>query len=159
MSTKIRNASLEDIPELAVFWYDQIALALQKHQVMGLAPDAVEKWAAEATATLYDPAFVFLAAESQSTLIGGLMARIHSPASYFAGETVCEIYHVIVDLHTPHQSRGIGRLLVEELRQQMRTRGIMHITVHTPANSVFDDALWLALGAVPLEKIYYFNNK
>src|SRR5690606_22896072 len=72
----IRPVQEVDIPLLAEFWYDQMALLSQKQSFIGLMPDAIEQWRNYAYEIMQEELRNYRAVEIEQVIVGCMIERI-----------------------------------------------------------------------------------
>lgn len=142
----IRQTLPEDIPLLSEFWYDQMAIWQQNNRFLRLLPDARSAWEVAAAEQLQLESSIFLAAEMENTLIGGIIGAIVPNLPGIAPQQIGSIRDLIVDTHT-EIGRGAGRALLDACLAAMREHGIQQIQVQIPAQAAVQQAFWRGVGA------------
>ncbi|MCA9915554.1 MAG: GNAT family N-acetyltransferase [Anaerolineae bacterium] len=142
----IRQAHPEDIPLLSEFWYDQMAIWQQNNRLLRLLPDARDRWEAATSEQLQSEAIVFLTAEIENTLVGGIIGEIVPNLPGVAPQQIGLIRDLIVDNHS-ELGRGVGRELLEACITVLRERGIQQVQVRIPTQAAVQQAFWRGVGA------------
>ncbi|MGJ3239946.1 MAG: hypothetical protein ACFE0Q_14640 [Anaerolineae bacterium] len=149
----VRPTNPSDMPLLAEYWYDQIALYTQKHQHAQLLPDALIRWQAYAQQLLSGDA-IFLTIERDGDVFGCIIGRIINNQVGLAPLQIGCVEHIVLDLHSPHKRQYAVHDLLEALMLQFRARDIMRVIVRVPAYAPVEQAFWRGLGWAHLEDTF-----
>lgn len=153
----IRDVTIDDIPVLAEFWYDQMALRSQKHAAIKLAPNALTQWEIFAHTCLYDDDLVFLLAEIDNDIIGCAIGRIQANQVGLVPAQVGIIEQIIFDLHSPHKRKNAVTELLEAIKAYFRQSDIQYIIVQVPTQSPVEQGFWRGLGLSHLDDIFWMD--
>ena len=155
----IRGALQADLPILAEYWYDRMVMVQQYNPQVRLLPQAQQRWQAAAEGWLNDPNTIFQVAETPGQdLLGGVAGQIVDNDAGLAPAKIGQVVAFVIDLHTPRLQAGVGRILIDTLRQQLAQRHIQRIMITVfPALSV-EAAFWQAIGARQYSGNYWLRS-
>ncbi len=153
----IRPVQEVDIPLLAEFWYDQMALLSQKQSFIDLMPDAIEQWQNHAYAIMQDDMVSFLVIESMHEIIGSIIGRIEDNQAGLLPQKYGVIDQLILDLHSPHKRKSAVNSLLDALKNRFRQQNISHIIVRVPIYSLAEQGFWRGLGATQLNNSFWME--
>lgn len=159
MALSVRPAQADDIPLLADYWYDKMVLVQQFNPRVQLLPDAQVQWQQAAQRWLQDATLHFLVATpaddlSSNAVTGAMVGYAGANSPGLAPVTIGIIAQFVVDIHSPQVRQGIGRVLLQALRERFQADGITQIRVHTPPHLPVENAFWHAQGAILYDKQY-----
>lgn len=153
----IRSVTANDIPLLAEYWYDQMALYSQKQAMMQLKPNADEVWQAYAQSLLHDTEVAFIANECKGELLGCIIGRITTNKIGLLPEKYGQVDDIILDLHSPHKQHNTVTELLAALKNYLFEKNIVHLIVHVPNHAPVEQAFWRGLGATHIEDTFWMN--
>jgi hypothetical protein len=143
----IRPALRSDIPFLAEYWYDQMALRSQKTAAIRLAPDALGQWAAFAKDLLDNETAIVLVAEREGEILGGIIGQEAKNAVGLLPERFGLIVYLILDMHSPLHQQNTAGALVDAMKEAFRAQAIKHCRIAVAAQSPIEQGFWHGLGA------------
>lgn len=142
----VRAVTFDDIPVLTEFWYDQMALASQKHPSIRLASDAEIQWRTYAESLVNDKNIAFLLAEIDNKIIACAIGRIQANNVGLHPKQIGIIEDIILDLHSPHKRKNAVTDLLKALKIYFRQMDIQYIMIHVPTFSLVEQGFWRGLG-------------
>jgi hypothetical protein len=151
----IRPAELRDIPFLAEFWYDQMALRSQKTAGIRLAPDAIAQWEAYAREQLEDKTVIFLVTEREDEILGGIIGEVQKNAIGLLPERFGLIVYLIVDMHSPQLQQNTAGVLVQAVVERFREQGLKQCRIAVASQSLIEQGFWRGLGANLLTETFW----
>src|SRR4051794_14233491 len=122
----VRPATDTDLPELSHIWYEKMVLQQQSDNHFALISGARSKWIEAATLWLRDYNCVIRVAESNGILLGYAVGWVQDAPPGLLPEKLGAITDMMVDTHSTQ--KGVGRLLLESLREWFASRGIQQLT-------------------------------
>lgn len=155
--SSIRTAEPQDLVLLSEFWYDRMTLLMQSSPSLRLLPDARIRWETAASTWLNDEAVVFLVGLAEQEVVGGIAGKIESNAPGLAPENIMRIADLVIDLHTIHKQQGIGRMLLNALRDQAREKGITRMVIQAAAGLAVEQAFWRGMGAKSYAELFWMD--
>ncbi len=138
----IRAANAADLPALAQLWHEKLILQADQHTLP--APDAREQWVEAARVWLDDPRCGIFAAERDGSLIGCVVGWVQPMIGVTPGQ-IGLITQIALDAH--RYQGGVGRALVEALREWFAAQGAVGTAVCTAHFDAVTQAFWRSLGA------------
>lgn len=153
----IRLAENNDIPLLSEFWYDNMALLQQSNPRVRLLPDARRRWEDAARQFRNLDAVIFFVAEIDEDIVGCIVGRIIPNQAGLAPEVIGIIDWLILDLHTPHKQKGVGRALLQAVKDHFIDRHITQLQVTVSTQATVAQAFWLGVGAKKTDEIFWMN--
>jgi hypothetical protein len=153
----IRPAKLSDIPFLAEFWYDQLALRSQKTAGIRLAPDAVAKWESYAREQLENESSLFLVAEGASEILGGIIGIVSKNEIGLLPEQFGLIVYLILDMHSPEIQQNTAGALVKAIKDYFRQQGLQQCRIAVASQSLIEQGFWRGLGANLLTETFWMD--
>jgi L-amino acid N-acyltransferase YncA len=151
----IRPAKTDDIPLLAEFWYDQMALLSQKSPAIRLAPNALQEWEAYAKKALHEA--IILVAEKDGEILGGIIGQESRNAPALLPERFGLIVYLLVDMHSPAYQTNTASLLVKAMQEEFRGLGLSQCRVAVAAYAPVEQGFWRGLGANLLEEGFWIR--
>jgi L-amino acid N-acyltransferase YncA len=151
----IRPAKVEDIPYLAEFWYDQMALLSQKSAAIRLAPNALAQWQSYAESILKDA--IVLVVEQDGVILGGIIGQESKNAPALLPERFGLIVYLLVDMHSSAQQTNTASLLVKAMQEEFRGLGLSQCRIAVAAYAPVEQGFWRGLGANLLEEGFWIK--
>ena len=151
----IRPAKLSDIPFLAEFWYDQMALRSQKTAGLRLAPDAIAAWEAYAREQVDSERSIFLVVEGESEILGGIIGIVSKNEIGLLPERFGLIVYLILDMHSPQIQQNTAGTLVKALKDLFRQQGLKQCRIAVASQSLIEQGFWRGLGANLLTETFW----
>lgn len=136
----IRAATETDLPVLAQFWQEKVVLQADTRYT-----GAADRWVTAARSWLLDSRCAILAAEEDGQCVGYVVGWIQ-PMPGLPGDALGLITDLALDAHRYHA--GVGRALVEALRDWFAERGISGVAAWSSRRSAVEQAFWRSLGAL-----------
>jgi hypothetical protein len=136
---EIRLAVSDDIPDLIELRHERALLQRKR-----VTPDARDLWSMELHHCLGDPESVIYVAVSDNQLIGYVMGRVQTSSVGLIPERSGVISELALDLH--QYQGGIGRSLVNALRDWFRSCPVESIFLSVSQRLPVEQAFWRALG-------------
>jgi|GEM_PF-4149351 len=153
----VRPVTVADIPLLAEFWYDGMALRSQKQTAIRLMPDAMTRWSAYAESLIDDSDVIFLAVELENDLPGCIIGRVEKNIPGVLPERYGLIEQVVIDMHNPHKRQNTITELLDALKADFRRKAISHIMVHVPVYSSVEQGFWRGMGLKHVEDTFWME--
>ena len=138
----IRAATVTDLSTLALLWHEK--LVLQADHRLVPAPNARDLWIEAAQGWLDDARCGFFAAERDGDLVAYAVGWLQ-PMPGVVPTHIGLITEIAIDAHGYHG--GVGRSLVQALREWFAARGADQTAVWTPHYDAVSQAFWRSLGA------------
>lgn len=155
MTYTIRPTQPDDVPILANYWYDKMALVQQYNQHVQLTTDACNSWQILAQQWLTEyPELCFSAIAENTRLIGAVMGAILPNEVGFLPSHVGFVRAFVMDLHPPQAHMGLGRQLITQLQHRLREENITELRLAHWGGWLVETAFWQALGAKPYNEQY-----
>jgi len=136
----IRAATQNDLPTLALLWQEKIVLQAEPRYTA-----TTERWINAAALWLNDPRCAVLTAENDGHCVGYVVGWIQ-PMPGLAGDALGMITEFAIDAHS--YQGGVGRALVESMREWYAERGVTAITAWASRRSAVEQAFWRSVGAM-----------
>lgn len=153
----IRPAKLSDIPYLAEYWYDQMALRSQKTAAFRLAPDALAQWESYAKAMINDERAIVFVAEREGEILGGIIGQEAKNAVGLLPEHFGLIVYLILDMHSPQHQENTAGSLVKTMLGAFRAKGLKQCRITVAAQSPIEAGFWRGLGANLLAEEFWMS--
>jgi hypothetical protein len=153
----IRPAKLSDIPFLAEFWYDQMALRSEKTVGIRLAPDAIRSWENYAREQLETERPIFLVAESEGQILGGIIGIVSKNEIGLLPEQFGLIVYLILDMHSPQIQQNTAGALVKAVKDYFRQQGLKQCRIAVASQSLIEQGFWRGLGANLLTESFWMD--
>jgi hypothetical protein len=153
----IRPAKLSDIPFLAEFWYDQMALRSEKTAGIRLAPDALSSWENYAKEQLGSERPIFLVAESEGEILGGIIGTVSKNEIGLLPEQFGLIVYLILDMHSPQIQQNTAGALVKAVKDYFRQQGLKQCRIAVASQSLIEQGFWRGLGANLLTESFWMD--
>lgn len=151
----IRALHIEDLPILAEYWYDHVALQAQKHAAIALMPDAEQHWIDAMQAHLQDAQTLAYIAALENEIVGGLIVTIVPNAPGLLPVSVGEIVAIVLDMHSPHKRHNIMSYLLDHASTDLAEQGITTLRVSVPAYAPVEQGFWRGLGATHITDTFW----
>jgi len=132
---------MDDIPTLAEYGYDRMALRQQVIGGPGLDAQALRAWQAEAIRWLGDEQALFLVVALGDEVLGGACARLENGSA--------RLLAWVLDLHLRPGLSGAGQRLLADMLVALRVRGVCRLCLPNPQGLAVEEAFWRAVGAYP----------
>lgn len=142
----LRPTSLADLPVLAEFWYDKMALLQATYAGVRLAPDARQVWRAHYTDALAHPNLLTVTACVGERIQGALLVRTLANEAGLLPAHYALVEHLLFDLHAPRAQDALAKRLFEACRIGLMTTGITEVRVRLAGALAVEQAFWLSLG-------------
>lgn len=155
----VRLATPDDLPLLAEYWYDQVALRSQKHISVRLLPDAEARWQQYAHTLLQADHAQFLIAELEGDVLACAIGHIEPNEIGLYPPMIGRIDNIILDLHSPHKRKNAVTELLDALKQYYRQSDIQHIIVTVPTYSPVEQGFWRGLGLHHIKDTFWMDLK
>lgn len=155
--TLTRPAESADIPILSEYWYDRMTLLMQTNPRIRLLPDARARWEVAAQRWLHDDTMIFLAGLADAEVAGGIVGKIEPNAPGLIPEQYARLVDFVIDVHTIHQQQGIGRVLLNAFREQVRRAGITRLSVQVMDGMAVEQAFWHGMGAKSYAELVWID--
>jgi hypothetical protein len=143
----IRPAKISDIPFLAEYWYDQMALRSQKTAAIRLAPDAIHQWEVYARDLLANETAIVFVAEHKGEILGGIVGQETKNMPGLLPEYFGLIVYVILDIHSPHMQQHTVGDLVNAIKEAFQAWGLKQCRITVAAQAPIEQGFWRGLGA------------
>jgi hypothetical protein len=143
----IRLTTIDDIPILAEYWYDRMALLSQKTKVIRLMPDAQARWAEYVQALLGNNRAICFTAEFDGEVVACMLGIIEENQAGLLPENYGKISNIVLDLHSPQHQQGTVNALLARLKQHFHEQGLSEMLVDVPISASIEQAFWDGLGA------------
>ena len=145
--TTIRLARLEDRAEVGRLWLRLLSEHAAFEPRFDVAEDALERWTNDFEHWLRDEQFRIVVAEHAGGVVGFITASLWQPAPIYA--LVEEVY--INELYVLPEARGegIGRRLVEAIREWAAAYPVCRLRIGVLAANAQGRAFWEHLQARP----------
>lgn len=153
----LRPTQVDDLPQLAAYWYDKMVLLQQSDPALRLMPDAAQRWQDAAMMRLRAPGELWLTAERDGVCLGGIIGRQIANVPGLLPETLGVIDDLIVDLHSPHARQGLGSALVRALCERWRAADVQQVRVEVAAAFAVEQAFWRGLGAQRRQDVFWLS--
>jgi ribosomal protein S18 acetylase RimI-like enzyme len=141
----IRPALSDDLPALAYLWHEKMILTAQFDHHLRLAPNATAQWILAAAGWIADADCHMLAAHHDGACVGYIIGRVQDAPPGLLPTKVGLVAELAVDAHA--RLGGVGRLLVDGLRNWFAEQGIEHVTAQVARRNAVEQAFWRAQGA------------
>ncbi|MCB9452069.1 MAG: GNAT family N-acetyltransferase [Anaerolineaceae bacterium] len=151
----IRLATQADLPDVAALWVEKIILLQQLDARFRLQPDAESRFSQTAAAWLEAPDTRLLVAIRDGLVAGFVTAQIQANWPGLQPEKLGAVTHLAIDSHG--QPGGIGRLLLDAVREWFTQVGIQQMIVHVPQRFAIEQAFWRASGAAEWIDLLWMN--
>jgi hypothetical protein len=153
MVVQIRSATHSDIPILADYWYDKVALLQQFNSSLRLAPQAQQIWQRKAQHWLQASPDLFLCAVLDNIPIGAIVGQIVANDPWLLPESVGQVQAFVLDMHLP-QTTFIGTQLLDALCQNYKTHNIQQVYIPQAIGISAESAFWQGTKAQQTHDIY-----
>jgi hypothetical protein len=153
----IRPAKLSDIPFLAEFWYDQMALRSQKTAGIRLAPDAIASWENYAREQLENERSFFLVAEGEGEILGGIIGTMSKNEIGLLPEQFGLIVYLILDMHSTQIQQNTAGALVKAIKDTFRQQELKQCRIAVASQSLIEQGFWRGLGANLLTETFWMD--
>lgn len=127
-----------------------MALMAHKSAASRLQPDARQIWEKEAASWLADAQVQTAVSLQNDEVIGGLFVRLEPNTIEDWPARCAVVLALVIDLHTTHQRHGVGRVLVQALRELLHQMGITRLYAAALAGDMLETTFWPSLGATPV---------
>lgn len=151
----IRSANAADIPKIAMLWHEKMILQQQSDRRLALLPDAPARWSSAAGEWLNNDCCRMNVALRDDEIVGYIIGWIQSSSPGLSPERIGVITDISVGVHS-YQS-GLGRILLEALRDWFCERGVVQLIAHVPRRQPVEQAFWRALGATELTDVMWIK--
>jgi ribosomal protein S18 acetylase RimI-like enzyme len=158
VDVSVRRAQVADLESMLPIWQETVETLVRADPRYTLAADAAIRWQSAVTDWLSRTDTVVFIAERKGagskTHVIGYMVGVIVPS---APGLVPEHYGCITELAIESHGKGggIGRSLLEALREWFHQQGITRIEARVPSRNPIAQAFWRALGATELfEQMY-----
>lgn len=143
----IRTATQDDVDAVVELWSELMAYheSLDERFVRG--EDARVKFRTFLEINIDSEHAQVLVAQSQGAIVGYTMAQESKRPPVFAVQAIVEIMDMAVT--SGYRRRGVGRVLVEEMRHWAHERGAAAIYLGAAAANPGANRFWAAVGARP----------
>lgn len=149
----LRSATAEDLSGMSALWYDHAALLAQQDPRWVLQPDARQVWEQHISGLLDDDDVCTLVAHDATGMVGYIVAAVQQGPAGFSPPVLGIVRSIAVDAHRP--SGGAARLLVDSVREWLRTRGVAQLVVDVPRRATIEQAFWRAQNGAPwMERLW-----
>lgn len=142
----IRLTTMGDIPILAEYWYDRMALLSQKTKIIRLMPDAQAQWSQYLQTLLADNDAICFTAEFDSEVVGCMVGIIEANQAGLLPQNYARITDIVLDLHSPHRQQRTVNSLLTRLKLHFHEQGLSEMIVHVPISANIEQAFWSGLG-------------
>ena len=142
--TIVRAAAGTDLPELSRLWHEKTILQQQSDRYIVLTPAAHKQWLEEAATWVENERCVIYVAQGEQELLGYIIGWIQDAPPGLAHSRLGAVTDMMVDAHS--QKSGVGRLLLQTLREWFRNQGIQQLIAYVPAHLAVEQAFWQAQG-------------
>ena len=153
----IRVSAVDDLPILAEYWYDRMALLSQKTAMIRLMPDAQARWQKHAQSLLTNDDATCLTVELDGEILGCMFASIQANKVGLLPEFYGKISDIVLDLHSPHRQAGTVKALLQEMKQHFQTRDLSVMMVQVPLSATIEQAFWEGLGAKHYQNTFWME--
>jgi GNAT superfamily N-acetyltransferase len=138
----IRPAQAADIPQMTMLWYEKMILQQQSDRRLKLLPDARARCR-------------MIVALREGEIVGYIIGWIQASAPGLAPERIGVVTDIAVGAHS--YQGGLGRLLLESLRNWFCEQEIKHLMAHVPRRQPVEQAFWRAMGATELTDVMWIK--
>ena len=143
---KLRNATINDLPDLANLWRERMVIIGQIDPRFAQNRIERETWIAKARERIHANDQQLIIAEESAALIGYIAGTIQPAPGRHGEKTVYGIIETIVlDAHTYHG--GLGRGLFTAIKVWFDDQNVQKILIKAPRYYAVEQAFWRALGA------------
>lgn len=153
----IRLTTIDDIPILAEYWYDRMALLSQKTKIIRLMSDAQIQWSLYLQTLLIDDNAICFTAEFDGEVVGCMLGVIEANQAGLLPETYGKISDIVLDLHSPHRQQRTVSSLLTRLKQHFQERGLSEMIVHVPISANIEQAFWNGLGTRHYQNTFWME--
>jgi len=136
-----RPVRADDLPTLAEYWYDRMALRQQAVGGVDLDADAASAWQAEAALWLQDARVMGLVIALGDEVLGGAWARMQGDSALLLAW--------VLDLHLRPGLSGAGQRLLADVGLLLHQQGVRGLLLPNPQGLAVEEAFWRAVGAQP----------
>lgn len=141
----IRPAASPDLLEIGALWHEKVILLQQLDARFTPQPDAQSRFIQAATNWLDAPDTKIFVAIRDEQVGGFAVAHIQPGWPGLLPEQQGVVTQLVVDAHG--QPGGIGRMLLDTVREWLAGQGIRQMIVHVPQRFAIEQAFWRASGA------------
>lgn len=143
----IRRAQKAEAKPVGVLWLQ----LLEEHAAMeprfAVADDALERWTNDFTHWVFEEQYRIFVAEREGVILGFVTASLWKPAPIYT--QVDEVYLNELYVVQEERARGLGRQLVEAVRQWAETLEVERLRIGVLAANAEGQAFWERLDAQP----------
>jgi len=151
----IRPANAADIPNMAMLWHEKSILQQQSDRRLKLLPNARECWSSAAGEWLTNDCCRMNVALREDETVGYIIGWIQAGPPGFSPERIGAVTDMAVGVHS-YQS-GLGRLLLESLRNWYCEQGVEQLIAHVPRRQPVEQAFWRAMGGTELTDVMWIK--
>ncbi|MBI5669177.1 MAG: GNAT family N-acetyltransferase [Chloroflexi bacterium] len=142
----IRRAAAADLSELSRLWHEKRTVQQQFDRRLTLAPDGRRLWQRSAAAWLDDQRCAMMVGAGAGGLLGYAIGWVQPNPPGLLPESIGAITDIALDAHA--YQGGLGRALVQALREWFRQQHITDVVAYVPYRQAVEQAFWRSLGAV-----------
>lgn len=153
----IRLTTSDDIPILAEYWYDRMALLSQKTRTIRLMPDAQSQWSKYMQTLLHDDNTICFTAEIDGEILACMIGMLEANQAGLLPQYYGKVSDIVLDLHSPHRQQGTVNALLTRLKQHFQKRGLSEMIVTVPIYASIEQAFWRGLGARHYQDTFWIN--
>jgi ribosomal protein S18 acetylase RimI-like enzyme len=158
MALEIRPATEEDLPQMVHLWREMMdyhARCDARFQPKP-SPEAERAWTKYVQDTIWtsDEWCVFVA-ERDGELVGQICGELREAVPVFRSHTYGYVTDIVVDPAT--RRLGIGRALLDALREWMAERGADHLQLQVLHANPASQAFWRAMGCSDYSDVMWYD--
>ena len=146
-----------DLNLLSEFWYDRMVLLQQFNPRIRLMRDARAQWELQLLTRLDDPSHLTFTAELNQEIIGGIVGVIQPNSPGLLPEQIVSVSEFMVDLHSPQVNAGVGRVMINALRERVAAMGLEQVEVLVSMQASVEQAFWRGIGARTFDHLFWIK--
>lgn len=143
----LRNATLDDIPEITDLWKKFMDFHFTKDSFFERRAEGHINFRDYLTENLTNPEFCITVVEEQHCIVGYAVARIEDYPPVFTEEKCAYITDIM--LSEAYQSKGYGKALIEHIKDWAKGLNLHRIELHVLHNNTWAIEFYHRLGFEP----------
>ena len=143
----IRQATIEDIPQIALLWREVADMHAGWEPMFELTPEPDGKYFAHITAILGKDNYRLIVAEIENKIIGYSTLAFSTRPEVFSKRLSASIQDTCVK--SEYRKAGIGKQLTQELINIAKGKGVELITLGVAVDNEVGNVFWKEMGFKP----------